>query len=113
MKRVQYVDGSFLTADAVADGLLTLVATLGQRGAADVVHVPTVDDSGQIITQDLVVGPSSQIRSEPELSQFPDPDAAVTLEHFDEITRCSGIEIARPEPAPATSSPTEFWPEQY
>lgn len=113
MKRVQYVDGSFLTADAVADGLLSLVATLGQRGAADVVHVPTVDEFGHVVTQDLVIGPSSQIRSEPESSAFAEPDSAAALEHFDELARSSGIEIARPEPAASATSPTEFWPEQY
>ena len=112
MKRVQFIDGSFLTADAIADGLLDLVATLGQRGAAGVVHVPSVNDSGQVITQDLVVGPASQIRAEPELSQFPEPDAAATLTTFHELGRATGVEIAHPEPASVVAGSTENWPDE-
>ena len=97
MKRVSYVEGTFLTSDSVADALLDLVATVGRRSTATVAHVPTVGLDGAIVITDIVIGPASQIRSDPEDSLFPEPESAAALNDLAELRRTVGVSIARPD----------------
>ena len=97
MKRVSYVEGTFLTSDSVADALLDLVATVGRRASATVAHVPTVGANGEIVITDIVIGPASQIRSDPEDSQYPEPESLTALSDLAELRRTVGVSIARPD----------------
>jgi hypothetical protein len=63
VKRVHYVNTSFLTDDRIADALMNYSSALAIVNTADVVRIPGVDDSGQLHAYELVVGPSSQLMS--------------------------------------------------
>ena len=71
---MDYVDGSFVTSDAVADALLEMVAVLGHVEEALVVHIPSIEPDGSTVVIDLVVGPASQIKARAELIDVPEPD---------------------------------------
>jgi hypothetical protein len=63
MKRVHYVNTSFLTDDRIADALMNYSSALAIVNTADVVRIPGVDDAGKVRAYELVVGPSSQLMS--------------------------------------------------
>lgn len=90
MKRVEYVTGSFVTSDAVADALLELVAMLGRDDEARVVHVPSVETDGSTVTVDLVVGPASQVRATAEKTDIPEPESGEALEHLRAMMKTAG-----------------------
>lgn len=65
MKFLKYGDNEVLTGDAIAESVLAYAAALGQNHTTDIVEVPTADQYGQAILVDILLGPASQIMSEP------------------------------------------------
>ena len=61
MKQVTYAGTSFITGNAIADSLLTLVAALGATSGTAEVHVPALDDELRVTSVDLVIGPASEV----------------------------------------------------
>jgi len=65
MKRVLYAGGSFLTGDDIADAVLDYAAELANAGKAARLDVPALDLEQQPERVSLVIGPASQLLSEP------------------------------------------------
>jgi hypothetical protein len=89
MKRVSYAGESFLTADDTADALIQLTAALGRAQNAQVVELPTVDQSGEVQIVLLVVGPASQLVAIPEESPFPEPESTAVVADLEARTRAT------------------------
>ncbi|MGN6503283.1 MAG: hypothetical protein ACTHKX_10350 [Pseudolysinimonas sp.] len=74
MREVVYAGGSFITGDAIAETLLEYAAQLANADRAAKVHVPALDQFGQPFDVALVVGPASQLLSEPVTNAAAEPD---------------------------------------
>lgn len=79
MREVVYAGGSFVTSDAVAETLLEYAAQLANADRAANLHVPALDQFGQPFDVSLVVGPASQLLSEPVTHAAPEPDGAAFI----------------------------------
>jgi hypothetical protein len=75
MREVAYAGGSFLTGDEIADVLLEYAAELANADRAATVHIPSIDAGGEVRDVVIVIGPASQVLSEPVHSAVDDPDA--------------------------------------
>ena len=94
MRRVAYAGGSFLTGDRIADALLDYAATLARAGQADRVSIPALGTDDEILAFDLVVGPASQLISEPIefAGEELDDDALITeLERRGRLARAGRL----------------------
>ncbi|HTL40471.1 MAG TPA: hypothetical protein VL294_03265 [Pseudolysinimonas sp.] len=74
MREVVYAGGSFITSDAIAETLLEYAAQLANADRAANVHVPALDEFGQPFDISVVIGPASQLLSEPVINSAADPD---------------------------------------
>jgi hypothetical protein len=75
MRRISYAGATFVTSDGIADALLRFVAALGRGHQAEALEIPAVDDVGDRVTVQLVVGPTSQLISLPEQASAAEPDS--------------------------------------
>ena len=74
MRTVSYGGESFITSDDGADALLGFAAAAALNEFADVIHMPAIDENGEPIIADLVIGPSSELLVVPSDSPFDEPD---------------------------------------
>ena len=74
MKRVAYGGESFITSDDGAAALLDFAASAAMSDVAEVVALPAVLPDGQVITVNLVIGPSSELITSPVETSLPEPD---------------------------------------
>ncbi|MBC7592178.1 MAG: hypothetical protein H7226_14200 [Salinibacterium sp.] len=74
MKRVAYGGESFITSDEGAAALLDFAASAAMSGVAEVVALPAVLPDGQVITVNLVIGPSSELITSPVETSLAEPD---------------------------------------
>jgi len=61
MKYIHYSDTMIMTSDLAADAVMDLAEALAKKNDAASVEVPTVDADGAVITERILIGPSSQI----------------------------------------------------
>lgn len=64
MRRVSYAGETFITSDEVADAVLEYAAALSNADRAATLEVPTIGEGGPT-TVKLLIGPASQVVSEP------------------------------------------------
>jgi len=82
MRRIVYAGTAFYTGDALAEALLEYARALARHDIGDTVFVPGRTMQGQVDTIELLIGPASQIVSEPvELigSEVEDPALVARL----------------------------------
>jgi len=65
MRRIVYAGTVFYTGDELAEALLEYARALGQQGVADTVFIPGRTMQGDVDEVEMLVGPASQIVSEP------------------------------------------------
>ena len=65
MRRILYAGSVFYTGDAIAEALLEYARALARQGIADAVFVPGRTAEGDLSLVELLIGPASQIVSEP------------------------------------------------
>ncbi|WP_348788014.1 hypothetical protein [Leifsonia sp. NPDC080035] len=95
MRRIVYAGGTLYTGDAIAEALLAYARALARNGTADTVFVPAHTAEGDDGTIELLVGPASQLVSEPvELAgpELADDDLVERLR-----TLTAELEPRRPE----------------
>ncbi len=99
MRRIVYAGTVFYTGDELAEALLAYARALGRHGIADTVFIPGRTVEGDVDDVELLLGPASQIVSEPVELIGPD------LEDAELVTRLRGLaaELAprKPEAEPA------------
>lgn len=65
MRKIVYAGSTFYTGDALAEALMDYARALARHGIADTVFVPGRTMQGETDKVELLVGPASQIVSEP------------------------------------------------
>ncbi|MDR6970108.1 hypothetical protein [Leifsonia shinshuensis] len=72
MRRIVYAGTAFYTGDALAEALLEYSRALARRDIADTVFVPGRTAQGDVGPVEVLIGPASQIVSEPADEVGPD-----------------------------------------
>ena len=62
---LHYTGGSVLMADDVCEALMQYARVLASSQGSDVLVVPVVDEDGELVTAELLVGPASQLLAVP------------------------------------------------
>ncbi len=72
MRRIVYAGTVFYTGDSLAAALLEYARALASRGMADAVHVPGRLPNSEAEEIEVLIGPASQLVSEPVHDLGPD-----------------------------------------
>ncbi|MCU1479278.1 MAG: hypothetical protein JWQ19_64 [Subtercola sp.] len=70
MERIHYASGSILTGTAIARALLEYAEALAEKNESATVDIPTRREDGSTGRANFLIGPSSQIVSDTEQSEF-------------------------------------------
>ncbi len=81
---LHYTGGSVLMADDVCEAVIQYARVLAASQSSDVLVVPVVDEDGELVTAELLVGPASQLLAVP-LSGAKESGRDQTV--IDDITR--------------------------
>lgn len=65
MRKIVYAGSTFYTGDALAEALMDYARALARHGIADTIFVPGRTMQGDTDRMELLIGPASQIVSEP------------------------------------------------
>jgi hypothetical protein len=65
MMTLHYTGGSVLMADDVCDAVIQYARVLAATQSSDVLIVPVVDERGEVVTAELLIGPASQLLAVP------------------------------------------------
>ncbi len=69
MKRVSYAGGSFISGDRIVDAVSRFAAANANAERAAEIEIPAVDIDGRVQMIGVVLGPASQMFSEPVLAE--------------------------------------------
>lgn len=110
MRRISTGIEQLLTADDIADAVLTYAGVLARAGTADTIEIPIVLPDGSTDHARLLLGPASQ------LTIVPDSDVDVDLEDAAAVVQDLEQRTARLEPGPvdaeeATDDPKLAFPD--
>jgi hypothetical protein len=96
MDRIKYTGNSLLTGTAIAEGLLAYAQALTRSGQSATVTIPSLQPDGSTQRAIFLIGPSSQLISESEHSDFEElvDEALVT-----EFTQQTQLLTKPPSPA--------------
>lgn len=87
MRRIVYAGTVFYTGDRIAAALLDYARVLASRSVADAVFVPGRLTSGEQDEIEVLIGPSSQVVSEPVEEYGPDIEDEKTVTELRDRTR--------------------------
>jgi hypothetical protein len=84
MKRIAHLNGSLVTGDDVADGVLEYARQVVAAGASVTVSIPTLQADGSVAHHGLLIGPATQLEvspfeGEPDGDRFPMPVFAALI----------------------------------
>jgi hypothetical protein len=99
MRRIVYAGTVFYTGDELAEALMDYARALGQQGVADTVSIPGRTLQGEIDDVELLIGPASQIVSEPVELIGPELQDARLVDSL--RARTAQLAPRRPEAEPA------------
>lgn len=86
MRRIVYAGSTFYTGDTLAETLLEYARALARHGIADTVFVPGRTTQGDYDRVELLLGPASQIVSEPVELMGAELEDADLVAHLQELT---------------------------
>lgn len=101
MRRISYAGSAFYTGDALAAALMEYARALARHDIADTVFVPGRTMQGDVDKVELLIGPASQIVSEPVELVGPELEDAELVTHLEELT----AKLAPHKPAAEPSDP--------
>lgn len=110
MRRISTGIEQLLTADAVADAVLTFAGVLARANTADTIEIPIALADGSVGSARLLLGPASQ------LTLVPDDGADVELEGAESVVQDLERRTAHFEPGPteaesSTDDPADAFPD--
>jgi hypothetical protein len=105
MRRISTGIEQLLTADGVADAVLTYAGVLARSNTADTIEIPIVLPDGTVDSARLLLGPASQ------LTLVPDEVADVDLEGAETVVEELERRAARLEPGPVDAESSTNDPE--
>lgn len=82
MERIHYAGGVLLTGTDIADAIVDYAAALAARRTAASVDIPVRTEDGRTARAHLLIGPASQLVTEPfdsELDELVDAELVATL----------------------------------
>lgn len=82
MDRITYAGETFLTGSAIAHALLDFAQALAQVGSSATVTIPTVSETGESVSSEVLVGPASQLITTEVSSDFDEPLDAALVERI-------------------------------
>jgi len=98
MQRIHYAGGEVVTGTAIAKELMHLAEALAKHRTAESVEIPVRTASGALSRATLLVGPASQLVSEP--LEADDGDELVDEHAVDELRRRVAAITSRPVVGP-------------
>lgn len=87
MDRIKYTGNSLLTGTAIAEGLLAYAQALTRSGQSATVTIPSLQPDGSTQRAIFLIGPSSQIISESEHSDFDELVDKALVAEFTRVTQ--------------------------
>ena len=99
MRRISTGVEQLLTADDIADVVLSYATALARAGTADTVSIPIVRDDGETDEARLLLGPASQ------LTIVPDSDVEIELPAAAAVVADLQQRIERLSPRPVVEQP--------
>ncbi len=90
MKYVIYGDNRVMTGDAIAEAVLDYAAALGENGTTDIVEIPTADEHGFGVTAEMLLGPASQVMTEPAPEDELEPEDEALVNELRRRTEAVG-----------------------
>ncbi len=95
MRRIHYASGTVVTDDLTCKALLRYARALAENNTSDVVQVPVRTDAGTVAYAHFLIGPASQIFSDPVGEPSMDPLDASVVDKLEALT--ASMHPARPE----------------
>jgi len=86
MRKIAYAGTAFYTGDALAEVLMEYARALARHGVADTVFVPGRTPQGERDRIEVLIGPASQIVSEPVDIDGPEIEDAGLVEELHGLT---------------------------
>ncbi|MFG6443893.1 hypothetical protein ACFXP7_01295 [Microbacterium sp. P06] len=112
MDRIHYSGDSILTGTKIAHALIDYAQALAQTESSDTVVLPTVREDGGAGRSEFLVGPSSQLFSDAEDSEWADPiDSDLVDELSMKAERLRQFGSATPSVQAQPLEPGEGWSE--
>lgn len=115
MDRIHYAGDTVLTGSDIAHALLEYARALAQAGTAETVEIPTVNEQGEHVKAEILVGPASQLISHEEEVPFDEvidgPLVAELRRRTENLQRFGTAETGAntvPEADPPTTDWTDF-----
>lgn len=95
---LHYTGGRVLMADDVCEALIQYARVLAATQASDVLVVPVIDDDGQQVTAEFLVGPASQLLAVPVVGAAECGRDQTVIDEIERRTRLldSPVAVARP-----------------
>jgi hypothetical protein len=90
MERIHYAGGDVLTGSVIAQTLLRYAGLLAESDMSMSVDIPVRLDDGSVGQATLLVGPASQVMSEPEESPFEELIDDATVQKLQDAARGLG-----------------------
>ena len=96
---LHYTGGSVLMADDVCEALIQYARVLAATQASDVLVVPVIDEDGELLTAELLVGPASQLLAVPVLGVVESGRDQLVIDDIERRTRLLDAPAAVARPA--------------
>jgi len=109
MRKVIYAGTSFYTGDRLAEALLEYANLLAHRNMSETVYVPARTPEGVRGEIEVLIGPASQLVSEPTDGQFEEIEDEAVVERFKRETAKLGPARPRLETAETQAEIDEAW----
>jgi hypothetical protein len=102
---LHYTGGSVVMADDVCEALIQYARVLAATQASDVLVVPVVDEDGELMTAEFLVGPASQLLAVPVAGADEWGRDQTVIDDIERRTRLldSPVAVARPSTEAAPS----------
>jgi hypothetical protein len=98
MDQIQYAGNTLVTGSDIAHAVLAYAQALASNGDSATVSIPVLHEDGSVVTAEVLIGPASQLITEPYESSAPELEDADTIARLTEAT--TSLQVAHPVPEP-------------
>jgi hypothetical protein len=99
MDQIQYAGNTLVTGSDIAHAVLAYAQALASNGDSATVTIPVLHDDGSVVTAEILIGPASQLITEPYESTAPELEDADAIARLTDAT--GRLQTAHPVPEPA------------
>ena len=108
MKELIYAGGKTIVSDELAEVLTDYAQILASKGNSGVIEIPAVGEDGTVGTSRLLLGPASQLITEPVTSDARELDDRDVIEELRSRIRAAGVQHALPVDADDTATSEDY-----